>query len=172
MHSEGHVVEFCTWGGRFLRESLWRTRLRGGLLALWWVRGRLVRPELAFLQALRVLGRIKASLHSVSRSTLRRLLRSGPLAARFAVPRGPQNRGALSAKEHAVTGQTVTVFSRHVSQAYRQCDSIDYPYWPASSWRPSSSPQLAPRCTLRFRRLPLRRTSLSRLRPCLGGAEF
>jgi len=37
------------------------------------------------------------------------LVERSPFAARFAVPRGPQNRGALSAKSHAGTGQTVTV---------------------------------------------------------------
>jgi len=34
---------------------------------------------------------------------------SGPVAAAFKFPRGPQNRGAVSSKEHAGTGQTVAV---------------------------------------------------------------
>ena len=50
---------------------------------------------------------------------------SGPFAARFAVLLGPQNRGALSAKEHAGTRQSVTVFMRHASQVYSQYDPID-----------------------------------------------
>jgi len=40
--SEGHVFEFLTGEGRFLSELPWRTALRGGRLALWWVRGRLM----------------------------------------------------------------------------------------------------------------------------------
>jgi len=38
----GMFSEFLTGEGRFLSESLWRTSLRGGGHALWWVRGRLV----------------------------------------------------------------------------------------------------------------------------------
>jgi len=72
---------------------------------------------------------------------------SGPFAARFALPLGPQNRGA---KEHAGTGQTATVFTRHASQVYFQCDSIDSQYWRAPSWWPPSSQQLAPRCTIGY----------------------
>jgi len=116
--------------------------------------------------------RPKASKTSMSSACGKPAPLSGPFAARFAVPRGPQNRGALSAKEHAGTGQTVSVFTRHASQVYFQCDSIDYQYWRAPSWWPHSSQQLAPRCTLPFGRLSLRRTSLSRLRPCLAGVEF
>ena len=55
------------------------------------------------------------------------------VCACFAVPRGPQNRGALSAKEHAGTRQTVTVYIRHASQVYSQYDPIEFQSWPGRS---------------------------------------
>jgi len=76
VRSTGQVFAFFHWGGSVFERIALADRVEGGRHALWWVRGRLVRPELAFLQSLRVLGRSKASLHSVSRSTLRSLLRS------------------------------------------------------------------------------------------------